>query len=463
VVAAAGLTDEGTDMRIALRVIAVAALAAGLAAVTPAGPRGASAAPPPGSISRYTMTAFTNSSESNMYVYEANDATGYRLLRGPAFTPPSGLIRDPSIMRHTDGFYWIVYTTNWNGNTIGFARSTDRVNWTFVRNHTIGLSNISQTWAPEWFKDTDGSISIVFSLQFGNTGGFRPYRITATNSALTAFSAPAVLGGIQPNYIDTFIVKIGSTYHAFAKNETTKFIEYATATSFTGPYTMRRTGNWAGFGGPNEGQALVPLDNGGWRIYFDAYTAGRYYYADSYDGFNTWTAPAQIPGLSGFARHFTVLKETVNGGVTLPANARRSLRSANFTDRYVRHRSSLGYIEPVSASSSATVKQDATFTVVPGLADANCYSLQAVNVTGYLRHYDRRLRVDPNDGSAVFRQDATFCAKPGLSGSGNVSFESYNYPGSYIRHYNYELRIDPFVDSSTYRADASFTSVNPWA
>ncbi|HEU5107575.1 MAG TPA: arabinofuranosidase, partial [Micromonosporaceae bacterium] len=126
------------------RTVAAAAALALLLPLTPAPPASA-AAPPPGSISRYTMTAFTNSSESNMYVYEANDATGYRLLRGPAYTPPSGLIRDPSIMRHTDGFYWIVYTTNWNGNTIGFARSTDRVNWTFVRNHTIPLSNISQT------------------------------------------------------------------------------------------------------------------------------------------------------------------------------------------------------------------------------------------------------------------------------------------------------------------------------
>jgi hypothetical protein len=444
---------------LALLLAAVAASAT--AAVAP--PAVLAAAPPPGSISRYTMTAFTNSSESNMYVYEATDATGYRLLRGPAYTPPSGLIRDPSIMRHTDGSYWIVYTTNWNGNTIGFARSTDRVTWTFVRNHTIPLANISQTWAPEWFKDSDGSVNIVFSLQFGNTGGFRPYKITATNSALSAFSAPTVLGGIQPNYIDTFIVKVGSTYHAFTKNETTKYIEYATASSFTGPYTLRRTGNWAGFGGPNEGQSLVQLDNGGWRIYFDAYTAGQYFYADSYDGFNTWTARTQLPGLSGFARHFTVLKETVSGGVTLPTNARRSLRSVNFPDRYVRHRNGLGYIEPVTASSSTTTKQDATFTVVPGLADANCYSFQAVNATGYLRHYERRIRLAPNDGSALFRQDATFCAKPGLSGSGGVSLESYNFPGNYIRHYNYELRIDPYADNATYRADASFAPVTAWA
>src|SRR5687767_11904908 len=128
-------------MRLSRFVVVLLPLALLLLAAVLVGPADAAsgAAPPPGSISRYTMTAFTNSSESNMYVYESNDATGYRLLRGPAYTPPSGLIRDPSVIRHTDGLYYVVYTTNWTGNTIGFARSSDRLNWTFLRNHTIPL------------------------------------------------------------------------------------------------------------------------------------------------------------------------------------------------------------------------------------------------------------------------------------------------------------------------------------
>jgi len=35
-------------------------------------------------------------------------------------------------------------------------------------------------------------------------------------------------------------VKSGSTYHAFSKNETTKYIEHATTTSLTGPYTCQQ-------------------------------------------------------------------------------------------------------------------------------------------------------------------------------------------------------------------------------
>ena len=106
-----------------------------------------------GPVPHYLMTAFTNSSESNMYVYDSANATNFNLVRANAFTPPSGLIRDPSVLRHTDGYYYVVYTTNWTGNTIGFARSADYVNWTFLRNVTVGLNgSTGSTWAPEWFR-----------------------------------------------------------------------------------------------------------------------------------------------------------------------------------------------------------------------------------------------------------------------------------------------------------------------
>ncbi|WP_181957685.1 glycoside hydrolase family 43 protein [Streptomyces paludis] len=433
----------------------------------PATGSASAAEPPAGQATRYTMTAFTNANESNMYVYDSPDATGFTLRSGPAYTPPSGLIRDPSVFRHTDGYYYLTYTTRtWSAlsTTIGFARSADRLNWTFLYDYAIPISGLARTWAPEWFVDTDGSVNIILSAST-TAGGeyiFTPYKLTATNSALTAWSSPTVLSGISPNYIDTFIVKTGSTYHAFTKNETTKYIEYATASSLTGPYTLRRTGDWAGWGSYREGPALVQLGNGGWRIYFDGYGAGKYYFSDSYDNFATWSAPTELPGLTGTVRHLTVLKETVAGGVTLPLNTTRSLRSVNYPERYAVVRSdSLGYVDPVTSASTTAVKQSATLTVVPGLADANCYSFR--DSTGrYLRHWDFRIRFDTTDGTAVFGKDATYCARPG-SATGSVRLESYNYPGRYLRHYNYELRVDPYQATSTFLADSSFTAVAAWS
>ncbi|MGX7828442.1 glycoside hydrolase family 43 protein [Actinokineospora sp. 24-640] len=445
------------DRRRPLRTcLAVTAAAVAAAVLVPA-PAAVAAGPAP----HYLMTAFTNSSESNMYVYDSANATTFDLVRANAYQPPSGLIRDPSVIRHSDGYYYLVYTTGWTGNTIGFARSADHTNWTFLRTVTVGLNgSTGSTWAPEWFKDSDGSVHVVYSASTAGTGGqFRPYRITATNGDLSAWSAPALLG-IPANYIDSFIVKVGGTYHNFLKNENTKYIEHATATSLTGPWRFVGTGNWAGWGAGLEGPALVRLPDGRWRLYFDQYGNGRYYYTDSAD-LNSFSAKVELPGLSGTARHFTVLREDVGDSTAVPTGS-RSLRSANFPDRHLRHRDSAARIDPLGTSSPLADRRDATFTISAGLANSGCYSLQSANVPGhYLRHFDRRLVLAANDGSATFRNDATFCGRAGLSGAGTVSFESYNYPGFYLRHYNYELRLDPRASGSVFAGDASFTVTSP--
>jgi hypothetical protein len=178
------------------------------------------------------------------------------------------------------------------------------------------------------------------------------------------------------------------------------------------------------------------------------------------DGRATWTTPQELPGLSGFARHFTVLRETVSGGTTV-ATGSHAFQSVNYPARYIHRSAALGYLDAVSSSSTTAVKQEASFTVVPGLADSGGYSFVATDGT-YLRHYAFRLRFDTNDGSAGFAKDATFLARPG-SATGSVSLESYNYPGRYLRHRDFQLWADLFVDSDTYRADSSFTVASPWA
>ncbi|MCD9879742.1 glycoside hydrolase family 43 protein [Streptomyces guryensis] len=458
------MTLPGPSRRSAVRaLLALGATPAVLASPLLSGAAYA-AAPPAGRTSRYTMTAFTYSSERNMYVYDSADATGFNLVKGPAYTPPSGLVRDPSVFRHTDGLYYVTYTSGWTGNTIGFARSSDRQSWTFLGNITLALPGVGNAWAPEWFIDPgNGSVNIIVSLHLNGeaTGAFNPYVVTATNSTLTAWSTPTPLTGAVhgPGYIDTTVVKIGSTYHAFLKSTSTKSIDFATAGTLTGPWTITKTGNWVDLDG--EGPVLVELDNGGWRIFFEDYNRRRFYYADSYDTFKTWTTPAELPGLSGTVKHLTVVKETVTGGVTLPLNTTRSFQSVNYPDRYMRHRDFLGYTDPVTADSTALTKQDATFTVVPGLADPNCYSLRTASGL-YARHSSFRIRVDGNDGTAAFAKDATFNAHPGTA-AGSVALESYNFPGYYIRHRNGELWVDRYAATDLFRADRSFQPVTPWA
>lgn len=297
------------------------------------------------------MVAFSNFSETHMDVYESDDGANFRPLRRPAYQPPFGLVRDPSIFRHRDGWYYVVYTTGWDGNTIGFARSRDRAHWEFVRYYPVpaccvGLPGtgsaagpashipalnpltgaiasgsaatgsggagsslspfVTHAWAPNWFIDGD-RVNIIVSLSSG--GDFVPHVMTALDPGLSLWSWPVPLAGIGVNHIDTAIVHDGPVYHAFTKNETTKFIEHAVGPTPTGPFHFVGAGNWAGWGSHREGPEVVRLDDGTWRIYMDSYGDRHYFFSDSHDGMRTWSPLHELPGTSGTVRHGSVIKE----------------------------------------------------------------------------------------------------------------------------------------------------------
>ncbi|KAF8880313.1 arabinosidase [Infundibulicybe gibba] len=282
----------------------------------------------------YVFTAFTAASESNLYVYTSNDGTNFSLLKGPAYTPPTGLIRDPSVILHTDGKYYIAYTTDWTGTNFAIASSTNLQTWSLVATIQTKSSLITpiNTWAPEFFKDPKtGKINIIVSLSTGSYGPFLPYAFTATDSTLTKWSGPVVLSGISNaglGYIDTFpvyykcvspsfylsipsrrLTSCSNQYHLFTKAESNgqKHIEHATSSSLTGPYTFVQTGDFAGWG-QAEGPCVTILPNGKFRLYADGFNSGKYIYSDSSD-LHTWSAYQTLPALSGTVRHGTVLKQ----------------------------------------------------------------------------------------------------------------------------------------------------------
>lgn len=261
----------------------------------------------------YVLTSFINGDARSMSVYRSTDATHFTLEKAEAFKPPQGLLRDPSIIRHKDGWYYVTYTTDWNNDLIGFARSKDLKEWTFLGNHRISIPGTTNSWAPEWFVDADGSVHVILAVSTnGPNGQFKTYRLTAKDDSLSNWTAPSVLHGLGPNHIDAKIIQEAGRYYAFIKNETTKFIELATAPKLDGPWVFIRTGDWAGWGTLVEGPAVVKRPDGGWRIYFDQYVDKRYWYSDSIGpGFTgQWAPKVELPGgLSGKVRHFTVLKD----------------------------------------------------------------------------------------------------------------------------------------------------------
>ncbi|WP_405150979.1 AbfB domain-containing protein [Sphaerisporangium sp. NBC_01403] len=156
------------------------------------------------------------------------------------------------------------------------------------------------------------------------------------------------------------------------------------------------------------------------------------------------------------------------GGLLLDGLVSLRVTTPGYTDRYLRHSASLARTDVVTSASPDTLKQDATFYVRRGLADASCYSFESRNFAGhYLRHQDFRVRKDPRDGTTLFDQDATFCLRDGRTGNG-TTFESLNLPGYFLRHYAEAVYIarsggpNPWDGSASFADDATWQVSAPW-
>jgi len=256
----------------------------------------------------YLMSATTPSSPNTLSLFTSPDGVHFATLASETYTTPQPLLRDPSILRHTDGHYYVVHTSSKDGAAFGVARSTDLKQWQALGEAKIALSGVTSTRAPEWLRDRDGSVKVIVSLSSdGARGSFNSY-LVSPNADFTQWSAPQALQGLQ-GYLDTFIVASGTGYTAFARNQQSGYIDMLTSASLAGPWTVKNKGDWAGWGAQHQGQALVRLPSGSWRIYFNDDKGKRSWYADSQDDFATWTPKKELGGVSGVAQQFTVLAD----------------------------------------------------------------------------------------------------------------------------------------------------------
>jgi hypothetical protein len=275
----------------------------------------------------YVFATFTGDDAGGMKLslYTSADALNFTLLSNTGFGGSSGYIRDPSIMKNVDGMYYVAYTDPLTDSCCGkedhfsIAKSADLIHWVNLTTVDAGVPGVAHTWAPEWYIE-GGTVYVTANIDTLNTDSdFKPYLFTALDSTLTSWSAPVPLG-FGPNYIDTFVLKVGATYHAFAKNETTRYCEHATAPALTGPWTFVGTGNWAGWGSGMEGPAVVQLDDGTWRIFMDGQGSVPFVTATSPD-LSKWSAWVALPGLGDVVRHGTVIRDVPTGAATAPADA----------------------------------------------------------------------------------------------------------------------------------------------
>ncbi|QUF04656.1 RICIN domain-containing protein [Actinosynnema pretiosum subsp. pretiosum] len=261
-------------------------------------------APPAQAAAGYLYTTFKGdgAADQELWVYSSTNGTSFSALADTNYRGPSGVLRDPSVIRH-NGLYYVAHTVqSWTTNSTYFniASSPDLLTWTHVASVNSGIANTRFTWAPEFYVE-NGVVRIIVSVdQTTCSNCFRPYVFTAQNAALTSWSAPVQMGGLGANHIDTYVVKSGSAYHAFTKNETTKYIEHWVGTSLTGGWTLRGQLWTSG----HEGPAVLRMADGTWRIWVDKYTNGGMWTATSAD-LDSWSGLGQV-ACAG-CRHGTVL------------------------------------------------------------------------------------------------------------------------------------------------------------
>ena len=162
-----------------------------------------------------------------------------------------------------------------------------------------------------------------------------------------------------------------------------------------------------------------------------------------------------------------------NQGFTLDPGPLVSLQATNngASSGYLKHDDSddLVVVAPVTAGSSGTDKQDATFVEAAGLANPDCVSFESVNKPGsYLRHQNFQFHLQPSDGSSLFSMDATFCPQAGNSGQG-TSFQSVDFPGRFIRNFSSVVYLaanggsNPWDTATGWPVDTSWLVATPWA
>ena len=271
----------------------------------------------------YLFGTFQNA-DMRFKIGVSHDGLGFKWLVNPAYDPPTDELRDPSFC-FFNGKWWVAYTNPPTGNVyagtvthFSVASSDDLVTWSHVFDVSVtAISSVDYCWAPEWFIDDDDSVHVFFcaTANADHINDFNIYEIHPTNDAATTWSAPVVVTGtsLPGSLLDPFMVKIGSDYHLWFKNNSTERLGYMTSSSLTSGYTVVQSGstNWSGFGSPIEGASVVKVGDV-WRMYFDKYTDQGFYYSESDDDFATWTTPALVglPTGTSVLNHGTVLSVT---------------------------------------------------------------------------------------------------------------------------------------------------------
>lgn len=300
----------------------------------------------------------------------------------------SGGVRDPHILRGTDGktFYMVatdlyVPEMGWKNYAMVLLKSTDLINWesslvNIPEAFPAEFGDVWRVWAPQTIYDENaGKYMVYFSMKQGDDPD-KIYYAYANADFTGLEGAPKQLYFSPTNNacIDGDIIFNGEKYHLFMKSEDGEpGIKLAISDRLTEGYELVSSKRVDEETQPVEGSGIFKLNHSDeWILMYDLYTQGRYQFTKSSD-----------------LKEFTVIDEAI---------------SMNFHPRH-------GTIMPITEKELISlVHQWGTFDDL--LIDVNSAFLKKQNVN--INGADKSIRLSVKRGTDLSAFNPEFIAFPGI-------------------------------------------------
>jgi hypothetical protein len=282
--------------------------------------------------SAYLFAYFTGAGkdEESIRFAISNDGYNYKALNNnmpvinPAQISSTGGVRDPHILRGTDGktFYMVatdlhVVKDGWGPNqAMVLLKSKDLVNWSShivnVAKRFPGLSDISKVWAPQTIFDSQKKKYMIYwSMSFGK-GPIKIYYAYANPDFTGLETTPKQLffSPDSTTCLDADIIFKDGKYHLFMKaTGKTPGIKEAISDKLTEGYVLsdkrlEQTSEEV------EGSGVFKLNNSDtWILMYDLFKKGKYQFTESKDLENFKAIDNEI-SMNFHPRHGTVIPIT---------------------------------------------------------------------------------------------------------------------------------------------------------
>ena len=231
----------------------------------------------------YVSTSFHEPATEGLRFIYSYDGIKWDSIQGVFLRPEVGVqkvMRDPSIVKGSDGTFHLVWTSSWRGDRgFGYASSKDLIHWTTQRFISTGMEESTvNTWAPELFyDDVKKQYLIVWAscvpgkfpdYQEDHKNNHRLYYMTTKD--FKTFSKAQLFYDPDFSAIDATLVKRGKDDYVMVVKDNSRpmrNIKVAFAKSPYGPWSPASEPFTESF---TEGPSTAKVGDW-WYIYYDSY------------------------------------------------------------------------------------------------------------------------------------------------------------------------------------------------